>query len=256
MKNTLKSILLLGLIVLTSCSRGSEVQDSNSNTIKEDNPNLGFSVFQYTNLYKAIGMNEDEFKKKLEAEKIEVSFNEDDFEYSYYAKNENAPYQNYWIKFKDDNVIDYTTKPAPTRYGGLARIVMIPVDENKLPVKIEVKDVDKIHRYFYQKANPLEPTKKPYEYLLHNRFASVKGYFEYLNDLEFFLTELKNPKKEVHGRITWNNNFESKIMGDAANASAEKNTHIQQIHYDFKKKTVQIEIEVNLPTDFWRLKQR
>ena len=38
-------------------------------------------------------------------------------------------------------------------------------------VKIEVKDVNKIHRYFYQKANPLEPTKKPYEYLLHGMLA-------------------------------------------------------------------------------------
>ena len=49
---------------------------------------------------------------------------------------------------------------------------MILINENKLPVvKIEVKDVNKIHRYFYQKANPLEPTKKPYEYLLHGMLA-------------------------------------------------------------------------------------
>ena len=254
MKNIIKSILLVSLIMLTSCHRDSEIQDPN--TIKEDDPTLGFSVFQYTNLYKAMGMNEGEFKKKLEAENIPVDFNEEDYEYSYYAKNTNAPYQNYLVKFVEDNVIDYTTKPAPTRYSGLAKIMIIPVDENKKPIKIEVKDIDHIYRYFYQKANPLEPTKKPYELLIYNRMVGIKGYYESFTDFEIFLTELKNPKKEVHGRIVWNNNFESKITSAEPTASAEKNTHIQRIHYDFKEKTVQIEIETNLPTDFWKLKQR
>lgn len=56
---------------------------------------------------------------------------------------------------------------------------MILINENKLPVvKIEVKDVNKIHRYFYQKANPLEPHQKTLR-IFTSRHASVKGYFEY-----------------------------------------------------------------------------
>lgn len=254
MKNVFASILVILSFFLTSCSRNQEATTEDPNIIKQDDPKLGFSVFQYTNLYKVIGLEAGEFKKKLEAEKIEVQFNADEYEYSYYAKNDNAPYKNYLIKFIEDNVIDYSTKPLPTRYEGLAKIIMIPVDENKKPIKIEPKDLDKIYKYFYEKANPIEPTKKVYEYLLHNRFAGPKGYYEYLTDFESFLKEQKNPNKVVHGRITWNNNFESKIFGSEANASAEKNTNIQRINYDYQQKTVQVEVETNLPTDFWKLK--
>ena len=257
MKNTFKIfVALIALVVVFSCNRQDDKPVENPNIIKEDDPNLGFSVFQYTNLYKAIGMNEGEFKKKLDVEKISVTFNEGEYEYSYYAKNDNAPYKNYLIRYVEDNTIDYTTKPDPTRYPGLAKIIMTPVDENKNPVKIEPTDLDKIYKYFYEKANPLEPTKKPYELILYNRFAGPKGYFEYPKDFETFLTEIKNPQKQVHGRITWNNNFDSKIFGPSASATVEKNTHIQTISYDYQKKIVEVQIEVNLPLDFYKLKWR